>query len=46
MGKLITMKVLIVGLKGVGIETGEPNTRVFRCASCDQNPPLALGLLA
>jgi len=23
MGKLITMKVLIVGLKGVGVETGE-----------------------
>ena len=25
MGKLIAMKVLIVGLKGVGIETGEPS---------------------
>ena len=23
MGKLVTMKVLVVGLKGVGVETGE-----------------------
>jgi hypothetical protein len=44
MGKLITMKVLVVGMKGAGIETGE----IHRCmeSGCHRRLPAQSGQMA